>query len=184
MHEKRFEGDISRLRNPERIALLEVERVVDLCLEGVQLECVLDVGTGSGIFAEAFAKRGLAVSGVDVNPEMLPAARSFVPLGDFRESTAEALPFTESGFDLVFMGLVLHESDEQLQVLSEARRVARTRACLLEWAYREEDFGPPLSYRLVPEIVKDLAMEAGFSQIEEIPLKKLVLYRLTVQGAG
>ncbi len=34
MHEKRFEGDIARLRNPERIARLEVERVVTLCLKG------------------------------------------------------------------------------------------------------------------------------------------------------
>jgi ubiquinone/menaquinone biosynthesis C-methylase UbiE len=180
MHEKRFEGDITRLRNPERIARLEVERVVTLCLEGVQIKRVLDVGTGTGLFAEAFAKRGLAVSGVDVNPEMLPAARTYVPAGDFREATAEELPFVDATFDLIFMGLLLHESDERLQVLSEARRVARTRVCILEWAYREEDFGAPLPYRLDPEILKDLAMEAGFSHFEAIPLTKLVFYRLTV----
>jgi len=180
MHEKRFEGDITRLRNPERIARLEVGRVVTLCLEGAQFKCVLDVGTGTGLFAEAFAKRGLAVSGVDVNPEMLPAARVYVSAGDFRESTAEALPFADATFDLLFMGLLLHESDEQLQVLSEARRVVRTRVGILEWAYREEDFGAPLEDRLSPEILEDLAKEAGFSHFEAIPLTKLVLYRLTV----
>lgn len=180
MHEKRFEGDIARLRNPERIARLEVERVVTLCLEGVQIKSVLDVGTGTGLFAEAFAKRGLAVSGVDVNPEMLPVARAYVPDGDFRESTAEALPFADATFDMVFMGLLLHESDEQLQVLSEARRVARMRTGILEWAYREEDFGAPLEYRLAPDILEDLAKEAGFRELEAIPLTKLVLYRLTV----
>ena len=180
MHEKRFEGDITRLRNPERIARLEVERVVTLCLEGTQITCMLDVGTGTGLFAEVFAKRGLAVSGVDVNPEMLLAARVYVPAGDFRESTAETLPFADATFDLIFMGLLLHESDEQLQVLSEARRVAHTRVGILEWAYREEDFGAPLEYRLSPEILEDLAKEAGFSQIEAIPLTKLVLYRLTI----
>jgi len=112
MHEKRFEGDITRLRNPERIDRLEVERVVTLCLEQATIKCVLDIGTGSGLFAEAFARRGLAVTGVDVNPEMLPAARAYVPVGNFRESTAEALPFADAAFDLAFMGLLLHESDE------------------------------------------------------------------------
>jgi ubiquinone/menaquinone biosynthesis C-methylase UbiE len=180
MHEKRFEGDITRLRNPERIGRLEVERVVTLCLEQAKIKCVLDIGTGSGLFAEAFAKRGLAVTGVDVNPEMLIAARAYVPAGDFRESTAEALPFADAAFDLVFMGLLLHESDEQLQVLSEARRVMRTRLGILEWAYREEDFGAPLVHRLAPEILTELAKEAGFSQCEAIPLTKLVFYRLTV----
>jgi hypothetical protein len=33
---------------------------------------------------------------------------------------------------------------------------------------------------LDPEILKDLAMEAGFSHFEAIPLTKLVFYRLTV----
>jgi ubiquinone/menaquinone biosynthesis C-methylase UbiE len=180
MHEKRFEGDIARLRNPERIARLEVERVVTLCLEGVQIKSVLDVGTGTGLFAEAFAKRGLAVSGVDVNPEMLPVAQTYVPAGDFRESTAEAPPFLDASFDLIFMGLLLHESDEQLQVLSEAHRVARTRVGILELAYREEDFGAPLAYRLTPDILEDLAKETGFGELETIPLTKLVLYRLTI----
>lgn len=180
MHEKRFEGDITRLRNPERIARLEVERVTSLCLEGASIKSILDVGTGTGLFAESFARSGLAVSGVDVNPEMLPASRSFVPAGDFREATAEALPFPDANFDLVFMGLLLHESDEQLQVLSEARRVARIRVGILEWAYREEDFGPPLVHRLTADFVEDLAMEAGFRQIEAIPLTKLVFYRLKV----
>jgi len=180
MHDKRFEGDINRLRNPERVARLEVERVVNLCLEKTQIQSVLDIGTGSGLFAEAFAKRGLAVSGVDVNPEMLLAARTFVPAGDFRESTAEALPFADSTFDLVFMGLLLHESDEQLQVLSEAHRVARIQVGILEWAYREEDFGAPLRDRLAPELMAELAKEAWFKKLETIHLTKLVLYRLTV----
>lgn len=49
MHERRFNREIGRLRYPDRIALLEVKRVVDLALEGLkQIQSVLDVGTGSG----------------------------------------------------------------------------------------------------------------------------------------
>ena len=37
---------------------LEVERVVDLCLEMSPMADLLDIGTGSGLFAEAFAAPG------------------------------------------------------------------------------------------------------------------------------
>ncbi len=181
MHEKRFNGTIERLRSPERVARLEVERVVTLCLESEELKSVLDVGVGSGLFAEAFAKQGLQVAGVDVNPEMIVAARQYVPQGDFREATAEALPFKDVKFDLVFFGLLLHESDEPLKVLQEARRVSRRRVCILEWPYLEGEFGPPLTDRLSPTTIDKLVRQAGFAGVETVPLSHLVLYRLNIQ---
>ena len=96
MHERRYNAAIERLRNPERVALLEIERVVGLSLEGLTPANVLDVGTGSGLFAEAFAKRGLAVTGIDTNPDMLAAAKVFVPSGGFVQATFEELPFDDS----------------------------------------------------------------------------------------
>ncbi len=179
MHEKRFEGDFARLRNPERIARLDVEWVVSLCLESANIRTILDVGTGTGVFAEAFAKRDRFILGVDVNPEMLPAARTFVTAGVFSVATAENLPCADNSLDLVFMGLLLHESDGQLQVLREAQRVAKFRVGILEWAYREEDFGAPLEHRLSPDTMRKMSKQAGFSKIEEIPLTKLIFYRLT-----
>ena len=179
MYEKRFEGDITRLRNPERIARLDVEWVVSLCLETSSIKTMLDVGTGTGVFAEAFAERGLSILGVDVNPEMLPAARMHVPAGKFCMAAAERLPFADASLDLVFMGLLLHESDEQVQVLREAQRVTHIRVGILEWAYREEDFGAPLEQRLSPGSLRKMSKQAGFSEIEEIPLTKLIFYRLT-----
>jgi ubiquinone/menaquinone biosynthesis C-methylase UbiE len=180
MHEKRFNGKVERLRAPERVARLEVERVVSLCLEAADLRSVLDVGVGSGLFAEAFAHHGLEVAGVDVNPQMITAARQFVPDGDFRESTAEELPYPDASFDLVFFGLVLHESDEPLKVLQEAQRVSRQRICILEWSYQEGEFGPPLAHRLNPTEIANLARQAGFANLESIPLTQLAFYRLTV----
>jgi ubiquinone/menaquinone biosynthesis C-methylase UbiE len=180
VHEKRFEGDITRLRLPERVERLEVERVVDLCLETGQIDNVLDVGTGTGLFAEAFSKRGLAVSGLDVNPEMLDAARQFVPKGDFREGTIEALPYPDDSFELVFLGLVLHESDEVLRTLQEAARVARKRVCILEWPYRDQPFGPPLTDRLNPEDLVGLFQQAGFRKWKMVDFSNTVLYCLEV----
>ncbi|MGB8211946.1 MAG: class I SAM-dependent methyltransferase [Anaerolineales bacterium] len=178
MHEKRFEGNIERLRAPERVERLQVERVTELCLEGQAIRSVLDVGTGSGLFAETFAGHGLAVAGVDVNPEMLAAASRFVPKGSFREGTAEALPFADGSFDLVFMGLVLHEADDTLKALQEAFRVAINRVGILEWPYRETVFGPPLADRLDPADLVDLFHQAGFRKWQSTDLDNTSLYRL------
>jgi ubiquinone/menaquinone biosynthesis C-methylase UbiE len=180
MNEKLYDGTVERLRSPDRVARLEVERVVALCLEDADLKTVLDVGVGSGLFSEAFSKQGLEVSGVDVKPEMITAARQFVPKGDFRESTAEELPYPDASFDLVFFGLVLHESDEPLKVLQEARRVSRQRVCILEWPYQEGEFGPPLAHRLNPTEIANLARQAGYENLESIPLTQLAFYRLSV----
>jgi ubiquinone/menaquinone biosynthesis C-methylase UbiE len=180
MHEKQFDGSIERLCSPERVARLEVERVTGLCLEAGSLKTVLDVGVGSGLFAEAFYRRGLKVSGVDINPHMLPVARQFVLQGIFQEASAEVLPFPDASFDLVFMGLVLHESDEPLKVLQEARRVARKRVCILEWPYLQSEFGPPLAQRLNSTDIADLTQQAGFIHLENIQLTHLAFYRLTI----
>ena len=87
MHERRYTATIERLRLPQRVELLEIDRVVDLVLADIEVKSVLDVGTGSGIFAEAFAKKGIAITGIDPNPDMLEAAKSFVPTGKFLKGT-------------------------------------------------------------------------------------------------
>lgn len=141
---------------------------------------VLDVGTGSGLFAEQFVEVGMVVTGLDVNPHMIAAARALVPAADFKEATVESIPFADRSFDIVFLGLVLHEADHVEQALSECRRTARRRVCVLEWAYREEDFGPPLEHRLKPEDVLTMAKRTGFHKSDVITLKSLLLYVLEV----
>ncbi len=177
MHERRFHGDVARLRTPERLARMELGRVVDLALEQIQAATLLDVGTGSGVFAEQFAARGLQVCGIDANADMLPVAKEFVPAGEFLPGTAEQIPYKENTFDLVFMGLVLHETDNALGALKEACRVSRQRVCVLEWPYSVQEFGPGIEERLTEAQVQAWAQEAGFRQAEVLPLTNLVLYR-------
>ena len=178
MHEKRFNREIERLRDPERIARLEVGRVVNLVLENLDgAHTALDVGAGSGLFSEQFAARGLQVTGLDVNPAMLPAAQQYVPTGVFQEGIAEKLPFTDGSFDLVFMGLLLHETDDPLAALKEAHRVALKRLAILEWPDEVQPFGPPPADRLSYETLAALARQAGFKEMEQIRLENLVLYR-------
>jgi ubiquinone/menaquinone biosynthesis C-methylase UbiE len=179
MHERRFNRDIARLRDPDRIARLEVTRVVNLALENLaQVQSVLDVGTGSGVFAEQFASQGLQVTGLDANAEMLPVAQQYVPSGVFKEGEAEKLPFLDGAFDLVFMGLLLHETDDILAALSEAHRVARLRLAILEWPDEEQAVGPPSPHRLPYEKIVSNAKQAGFKEVKQVRLEMLVLYLL------
>jgi len=179
MHERRFHGDPARLRSPERLQRLEVERVVELCLADLDAASALDVGTGTGVFAEALERRGLEVTGIDPDPGMLDIAARHAPGGLFFGCIAEEMPFADREFDLVVLAHVLHETDEPLKALREARRVARQRVVIVEWPYVEEEHGPPLEERLRAEDIRGLVAEAGFTAVDSPALGHMQMYRLT-----
>jgi SAM-dependent methyltransferase len=181
VHGHRF-ANIEQLRAPERLQRLEVGRVVDLVLDGIHTHTAVDVGTGSGVFAEEFARRELTVTGIDANVGMLHSARRYVPGGYFLQAVAEGIPFADNAFDVVFLGLVLHETDNLLKTMQEAHRVAQVRVALLEWPHRAEEFGPGLEERLRQEDMELLSRQAGLGPIEVFPLQKLVLYRWEKRG--
>jgi ubiquinone/menaquinone biosynthesis C-methylase UbiE len=176
MNDRVYTNGIDRLRSPERIERLEVERVVTLCLDHNEINSVLDVGTGSGLFAEGFFKRNKKVAGVDLNPEMLATAKNYLPGAELEEAVAENLPFEDNSSDLVFMGVLLHEVNDFTKALQEAKRVAVKKVSVLEWKYAVEDFGPPIEHRLSEDFLKQLSEKVGFAKMETAPLKNLVLY--------
>lgn len=178
MHERRFNQEIERLRDPERVARLEIERVINLCLENlVNVQSVLDIGTGSGLFAEQFALKGLHVTGLDANPEMVLVAQQCVPSGTFQNGVAEKLPFPNGSFDVVFMGLMLHEADDAPTAMQEAQRVALYRLAILEWPDEEQSFGPPRGHRFSFDKIISLAKPAGFKKVNQVRLESLILYQ-------
>ncbi len=179
-NERVYNQKINKLRSPERIKLIQVERVVKLSLENINPANVLDVGTGSGLFAETFAANGLKVKGIDLNSDMIEAVREFVPEGDFLTAPAESIPFPNQFFDLVFLGHILHEADDQLKAIQEAKRVAKLRIAILEWPFIEEEAGPPLEHRISSKKISELTYKAGLKNIETIELQHMVLTRIDV----
>lgn len=178
MHKHRFQGDISHLRSPERLARLEIDRATYLALQGEPVRNVLDVGTGSGVFAQAFADLGIKAVGLDADPSMISQARCLVPNANFCLGLAEYLPFKDGSFDLVFMGLLLHEADDPAKVMHEAARVVTGAVIILEWPYSPSRSGPPSAERLSEEQIRSMAREAGLHSVNVIGLSELVLYRL------
>ena len=74
------------------------------------------------------------------------------------------------------MGLVLHETDDLLKALQEARRVARLCVAVLEWPYRSTDFGPGIEERLSPDEMESVRKSANLGEITTAHFKNIVLY--------
>jgi SAM-dependent methyltransferase len=89
---------------------------------------VLDVACGTGVLArEALARTGPTgqVSGLDPGPGMLTVARELAPAIDWRQGTAESLPFADQSFDRVVSQFGLMFFADRLQALREMLRVVR-----------------------------------------------------------
>ncbi len=180
MQNKQFHGNPESLRSPERISLLEIDRTVSLSLEQIVVKNLLDIGTGTGVFAEAFSSQGIDVVGIDVNPEILAIAQRQLPNIRFCRAEAEKLPYADNSFDLVFFGHVLHETSNPVNALLEAHRVSAKRVIILEWPYRHEIIGPPLEERLETKAIEDFIRLSGFHTWKKILLRHMVLYRLEI----
>jgi SAM-dependent methyltransferase len=100
-----------------RRAVVLAERLAELTPAD---STVLDVGCGDGEIAWLLShrRRDLNVTGVDV----LVREDTRIPVEHFDGHT---LPYADESFDVVSFVDVLHHCDEPLELLREARRVAR-----------------------------------------------------------
>ena len=180
MFSKLFEEKIYKLRRADRIAELEVSRVVGFVQPKKPNEKLLDIGTGSALFAESFCQMGYKVTGVDADPDMLVAARHYLPQADFLVAAAENLPLAAKSFDISFMGMVLHETKKPMTSLIEAKRVTRQMVFVLEWPPPEITDPPPPAPRISPDEMKDMVRKIGFSDLTIHPLNKMILYLIHI----
>ncbi len=93
-------------------------------------DTVLDVATGTGFTALAFAPHVHSVIGLDVSPGMLAQARQKAEAQGlanvtFQEGQAEHLPFPDASFDLVTCRIAPHHFLSVPQFLRETARVLR-----------------------------------------------------------
>jgi SAM-dependent methyltransferase len=84
---------------------------------------LLDVGCGSGLFAELAAHTGADVTGLDAAPGLVDYARRRRPAARYVVEDLEHMPFDDGGFDAVTaFNSVLYAADPR-RALAELRRV-------------------------------------------------------------
>jgi 2-polyprenyl-6-hydroxyphenyl methylase/3-demethylubiquinone-9 3-methyltransferase len=91
---------------------------------------VLDLGCAGGFMAEALAKRGASVTGIDPAVEAVDAARAHAKVEGlsirYDVGVGEDLPYEDQAFDAVVCVDVLEHVDDLQKVISETERVLRS----------------------------------------------------------
>ncbi len=91
---------------------------------------LLDVSTGAGHTALAFAPHVAYVVACDLTPQMLDAARKLADERgstniEFKRADVHALPFEDNQFDLVTSRIALHHYSDARQTITEMTRVCK-----------------------------------------------------------
>jgi ubiquinone/menaquinone biosynthesis C-methylase UbiE len=107
----------------------ELKLVLELA-GSVAGQSVLDIATGGGHTALAFARAGAKVTATDLTPVMLETARAFIQTQGitsitFREASAEALPFERASFNIVTCRIAAHHFAEPEKFVVEVARVLK-----------------------------------------------------------
>ena len=137
---------------------------------------ILDVATGTGKQAFAFAKRGYVVEGIDLSEDMLKVAnrKNRYENATFQVADATNLPFEDEHFDVSCISFALHDMPFAIRekVLKEMVRVTERKGIvvIVDYALPVNKIGRFLIYYMVksyesryyPEFVKsDLKVLLG-----------------------
>jgi len=134
---------IRKLYVPEK----DVEKLLLELTSDMQVEDLLDVGTGTGRMLEVFADRTARGIGIDLSHEMLSVARvnlekAGVTNCQVRQGDMYDLALPDSSMDLVLFHQVLHFADDPLSAIRETKRMLRPagRAIIVDFSPHKEEF--------------------------------------------
>lgn len=103
-------------------------------------QSVLEVGVGLGTDFVRFARAGARVTGVDLTERAIELVRERLQVegfeGDLMTADAEALPFADGSFDVVYSWGVLHHTPRCEEAIREVLRVVKPggRVCVMLYA--------------------------------------------------
>lgn len=116
---------------------------------------ILDVATGTGEQAFAFAKKGYDVIGIDLSEDMLKVANKKNKYENVKFEVADAtnIPFEDKHFDIACVSFGLHDMPLSIRekVLKEMVRVSKPKGVIIivDYALPKNKIGRYLIYRFV-----------------------------------
>ena len=116
---------------------------------------ILDIATGTGKQAFAFAKKGYDVVGIDLSEDMLRVAKKTNKYAnvEFKNADATNNPFDDNYFDVTCISLALHDMPISIRkkVLSEMVRVTKTTGIIvvIDYALPNNKIKKHLIYRFI-----------------------------------
>lgn len=155
----------------------------------IQNQRILDVCCGHGNITNRLTSEGAEAIGLDFSPAMLEMARSTSTGASYILGDAQALPFSDSSFDVVVSGFGICHLPDQAMALAEVNRVLRSngRFAMTVWCGPDKSAsfeilygairsfgapsvtlppGPDFHQFANPSIAKELFSAAGFTEIK------------------
>jgi ubiquinone/menaquinone biosynthesis C-methylase UbiE len=164
--------NIDKLNNPKRLEILDLNMVCSHF--NLQKDMTLvDIGTGTGLFAEAFLKllpeakcyaldiMQEVIDWIKDNRETYKAGRLIPLLMD-----ESKIPLDGNIADFVFMITLHHELEEPVELMKECRSILKNggRLLIADWTKDAID-GPPKHHRIEPSVAISHLEMAGFKDI-------------------
>ena len=166
--------NIDVLNNPKRLEILDIQTVINYFKLQKDMTLV-DIGTGTALFAEAFLKllpgarcyaldiRHEAIEWIKHNRETYREGRLIPQLMEESSTTLE-----DNTADFLFMITIHHELEEPVALMKECRRILKPKAKLLLADWRKDDMEPggaPRPHRIEPSVAISHLEMAGFKDI-------------------
>ncbi|MPN18427.1 Ubiquinone/menaquinone biosynthesis C-methyltransferase UbiE [bioreactor metagenome] len=154
---------------------------------------ILDVATGTGKQAFAFAEKGYEVIGIDLSEAMLNVARKKNKFKNARFEVADAinLPFEDNSFDISTVSFALHDMPLSIRekVLKEMVRVTRSKGIIViaDYDLPKSKIGKFLIYHFTSLFEAEYYENFIKSDIETLLEKnriKIVEKNTVLHGAG
>jgi len=160
-----------RLGHPSYVWRRGQDRRLAFIRQYVELRAkrILDIGCGLGMYVSRFRQFSDDVYGVDVDPDKIARASSWLP--NLQVAPAEALPFDPATFDVILLNEVIEHVDDDRRSIREAYRVLAPGGHIVVYApnrlypfethgffFAGKYYGPcnlPIVANWVPNVVRD-----------------------------
>lgn len=163
---------IEKFECKDRLADMKFQESMDMLeLDG---NCkVLDIGSGTGIFAFTAAEKACKVVSVEMDDLMIGIQEEKIEKGNVDNVEivkcnldGEKLPFDDGYFDAVILSTLVHEIDDKDKMFSEIERITKpgARILIVDFKKKKTEFGPPLEERLDDDEIRKIVEKYEFEE--------------------